>query len=116
MSIPELVDLVPEHNTLEGSKVKIDSILNLPLTFTGWELRESKHKKDGAEHCLTLQFDMNGIKHVVFTGSNVLIEQVNQFGAALPADSPRCFRAKIVKIGNYYKFARTEEKNALQPD
>ena len=36
MSIPELVDLVPEHNTLEGSKVKIDSILNLPLTFTGW--------------------------------------------------------------------------------
>ena len=110
MNIPELVDIVPDRNTLDGSKVKIDSVLNLPLTFTGWEIRESKHKKDGADKCLTLQFELNGMKHVLFTGSNVLIEQVNMFTASLPPVAPRVFRAKIVKIGNYYKFGRTEEK------
>ena len=109
MEIPELADIVPSHAALDGSKVKIDSILNLPLVFTGWSVRDSKHKKDGSTHCLTLQFEHDGEKHVVFTGSNVLLEQVQSFESAI-GDKPKIFKAKIVKIGNFYKFCRSDEK------
>lgn len=110
MEIPELADIVPSHCVLDGSKVRIDTILNIPLVFTGWAVRESKHKKDGSTHCLTLQFEQDGTKHVVFTGSNVLLEQVQSFETAIGPSKPKAFKAKIVKIGNFYKFARTEEK------
>ena len=39
--IPEIADMIPERETLDGSKAKIDSIINVPLIFTGWRINES---------------------------------------------------------------------------
>lgn len=108
--IPEIADMIPERETLDGSKAKIDSIINVPLIFTGWRINESKHKKHGSEQCLTLQFLKDGEKHVVFTGSNVLISQIEDFEAVRDKTQPKRFKAVIRKIDNYYKFCRSEEK------
>ena len=108
--IPEIADVIPDRETLDGSKVKIDSILNVPLIFTGWRIEESKHKKQGNDQCLTLQFILNGERHIVFTGSNVLISQIEAFDAVRDKEKPRKFKAVIRKIDNFYKFCRSEEK------
>lgn len=108
--IPEIADVIPDRETLDGTKVSIDSILNVPLVFTGWEIRPSKHKKPGNEQCLTLQFERNGQHHIVFTGSNVLISQIEAYEAARDKTKPRMFKAVIRKIDNFYKFGRSEVK------
>ncbi len=105
--IPEITDVIPDRETLDGTKVPIESILNVPLVFTGWEIRPSKHRKDGAENCLTLQFIQDGKKHITFTGSNVLINQIEAFDAV--CGDKRIFKAAIRKIDRFYKFCRTEE-------
>ena len=108
--IPEIADVIPDRETLDGTKVSIDSILNMPLVFTGWRIDASKHKKPGNEQCLTLQFIQNGQRHIVFTGSNVLISQIEAFDAARDKSKPRMFKAVIQKIDKFYKFCRSVEK------
>jgi len=110
--IPEIADVIPDRETLDGSKVSIESILNVPLVFTGWEIRPSKHKKPGNEQCLTLQFERNGQHYIVFTGSNVLISQIEAYEAARDKEKPRMFKATIRKIDNFYKFGRSEIGNS----
>ena len=105
-NIPEIADVILDRETLDGTKVPIDSILNVPLIFTGWDIRPSKHKKDGAESCLTLQFIQDGRKHITFTGSNVLIQQIEAFEAV--CGDKRVFKAAIRKIDKFFKFCRTE--------
>jgi len=107
--IPEIADVIPDRETLDGSKVNIDSILNMPLVFTGWRIDESKHKKPGNERVLTLQFIQGEQKHIIFTGSNVLISQIEAFEAVRDKSMPRMFKATIHKIDKFYKFGRTEK-------
>lgn len=108
--IPEIADVIPDRETLDGSKVNIDSILNMPLVFTGWRIDESKHKKPGNERVLTLQFIQGEQKHIIFTGSNVLISQVEAFEAVRDKTKPKMFLATIRKIEKFYKFCRSDEK------
>ncbi len=109
-NIPEFADVVPDTGNLEGDKMSIDAILNKPLTFTGWEVRTSKYKDKSGERCLTLQFLIDGVPHILFSGSGVLIEQLERFEAALKPDQPRRFRAMIRKIDRFYKFCRSDGK------
>ena len=108
--IPEIADVIPDRETLDGSKVNIDSILNMPLVFTGWRIDESKHKKPGNERVLTLQFIQVEQKHIIFTGSNVLISQIEAFEAVRDKTKQKMFRATIRKIEKFYKFCRSDEK------
>ena len=109
--IPEICDFLPEHEVLDGEKVKIDTILNIPLVFTGWTIGESDYQKKGAEEVLTLQFQRDdGQKNIIFTGSTVLIEQIREFEKAIEEKKIRKrFRAVIKKIDKFYKFCRTGE-------
>lgn len=105
--IPSVADLLPERKEpeLEGSKVKIASIFNLPILVTGWYIRPSK-KKDGTE-CLKMQFVMgeSNEKHVVFTGSTVMIKQIREVEAELAKRGlPKMFRTVVKQIDDYYKF------------
>lgn len=45
---------------------------------------------------MTLQFKLNDRKHIIFTGSDVLIGQVEKYESEIP------FLATIVKINRYY--------------
>lgn len=109
-NIPEFADVVPDIGNLEGDKMPFSDILNKPLTFTGWEVRASKYKDKSGEHCLTLQFLIDGVPHITFCGSDVLIDQLEKFEAALKPDQPRRFRAMIRKIDRFYKFCRSDGK------
>ena len=101
MNIPSVTDLVPDRDVLNGDKVRIESVLNLPLVVTGWEITRSKVKKD--EQCLKLQFELNGELHVCFTGSTVLISQIEAIEMELEKRNlPRKFWASIRQIGKFF--------------
>ena len=98
--IPSIADYIPEHHLLEGEKISIDAILNIQLTFTGWQYGKSKFQ-DGER--LTLQFTLDNVQRVVFTSSAVLIEQLRDFEKVCPSKQ---FVGTIRKIGKCYKFTK----------
>lgn len=87
------------HLPLEGRKTKIDNILDKEIFILGFKLTTSKYMRGtGSPKCLTLQFEIDGKKHVLFTGSMVLIEQISTYQTELP------FIATIKQIDRYYSF------------
>lgn len=103
--VPSVKDLIPGYVHFDGDSVNIASIFNLPITILGWHVGPSKQKK--GTQCLTLQFVRDGEdeKHVVFTGSDILIDQLREIEAALDERGlQHKFRCRIVKIRDYFKF------------
>lgn len=90
-------DFAEEPRPLEGEKTPIDSILNKELTVTGYKIGKTKYARGEADKCLTLEIEIDGVKRVVFTGSSVLIDQMEKYGCHVP------FVAEIVKINKYYR-------------
>lgn len=89
-------DFAEEESPLDGGKIKLDDLLNRELTVTGYKIRVSRFKEKGSGRCLTLQVEIDNAKHVAFTGSQVLIEQMEKYGHQLP------FLVTIKKIDRYY--------------
>ena len=104
--IPCIADFANNHTILEGKKVKISDIVNIPLVFTGWKISAShfKDKNSRSMKCLTLQFDKDGDKCIIFTSSSVLIQQITDFEKQSP--NSKKFKATIRHIDNrFYKFS-----------
>ena len=80
-----------------GDKKHLDEILNTEICITDFRIMESKHRQNS--QCLQIQFIMNGIVYVAFTGSSVLIDQVQSFSDKIP------FRTTVVKIDKYYSLS-----------
>lgn len=89
-------DFAQEEPVIEGSKAKMKEILDKEIEVLGYKLSSSKYKH--GEECLTLQFEIDGKKHIVFTGSSVLIEQCKKYKNEIP------FLATIKQIDKYYTF------------
>lgn len=70
-------------------------MLDKEIVVCAYRITDSKY---GEGSCLKLQFELDGEKHVLFTGSNVLIRQCEQYADRMP------FLARIVKPGKYYTF------------
>ena len=81
---------------LEGRKRKTEEILNLEVLVTGYRVAPSK-KNDGK--CLTLQFEVNNEKQIIFTGLGVLIDQIERYKEKIP------FYTKIIKVDKYFSFS-----------
>ena len=95
-----LRDIVKPRQSLIGSKVKIETILNRPLTFTDWAFAPSRQAL-GTMY-LILQFtEENGEQHVVMTGSVCLMQDLQMFEAA-KGHVP--FNAMIVRNGKAFVF------------
>jgi len=88
-------EFAEESGPLDGDKVRIDDVLNKELIITGYKIKESKYPKSGPK-CLTLQVVLDDKKYVLFTGSVVLLEQMEKYQDHLP------FIATIQKIDRYY--------------
>lgn len=100
-SVRRFSDFATNDKPLEGEKKRIDDVVNLEITVTGAKVRESKYKEEtGRKRYMTLQFEMEGSenKNVLFTGSEVLIGQIEKYREYLP------FATKIQKIDRYYTF------------
>lgn len=82
-----------------GDKIKIDDIVNKPIQAMSYRISDSKFRKPNCDKCLTLQIKYNGEDRVVFTGSNVLIGQIEIYKDKLP------FETIIIKSERFYTFS-----------
>lgn len=91
-------DFAKEQIMLEGSKVRIDEVVNREIYVTGCLIKSSRYKKNESGKYLTLQFNYTGDEelHVLFTGSDVIINQLERYADEIP------FVATIKKINRYY--------------
>jgi hypothetical protein len=89
-------EFATDDRPLAGEKVRIESILNQEILITGYRLTESKFSKSNSPKCLTVQFSQGEPQHVFFTGSSVLINQLEKYGEEIP------FLTTIRKIERYY--------------
>lgn len=89
-------DFAEPSKILDGDKIRIDEIINIEVTVIGYRVAVSKYEKNKSGKCLTLQVEINGVRRVVFTGSDVLIGQLETYCDKIP------FIATIKKIDRYY--------------
>jgi hypothetical protein len=87
-----------EPMPLEGTKVKLDDIVNREILVLDYRVKSSHYKKANCEFCLTLQFKLDDKTSVMFTGSNVLRDQMERYKIEMP------FITTIKKIDRYYTF------------
>lgn len=92
----KFTDFAHEEVPLAGAKMKINNILNREIFVTGCRIKTSKFRENGTSKCLTLQFELDDQKYVLFTGSSILIEQIEKYHHEIP------FVATIKKIDRYY--------------
>jgi hypothetical protein len=89
-------DFAEDPEILDGNKIRIDDVLNRELVVTGYSVKDSKYSKNKSGKYLTLQIRIDNDKRVIFTGSDVLIEQMQQYGDKVP------FLAVIRKVDRFY--------------
>jgi RNA-directed DNA polymerase len=75
------------------------AIINRKTLIIGFRLSDSKYSKNNNSQCLTLHIEMDGKRYVVFTGSVILIEQIEKYKEEIP------FLATIKQIDKYYTFS-----------
>ena len=109
-NIPDVSDIIPDYVVLDGDKVEIETILNLPIIVTGWIIGPSKHNK--GEEYLRFQFVRDGEsdRFVCMGSYTVLMDQLREIEAVLDErKQPRKFRAVVKKAGRCYKFCKKDE-------
>jgi len=89
-------DFADDPAILDGAKIKIDDVLNQELVIIGYAVKDSKFSKNKSGKYLTLQVKIDSEKRVLFTGSDVLIEQMEKYGEKIP------FFAVIRKVDRFY--------------
>lgn len=90
-------NIKPKISTLVGDKIKIERVLNREITVTNYRVEPSKVREN--TKCLHLELQMNGNKHVLFSGSSILIQMIEKVDREkLP------FVTTIVKEGEHCEF------------
>jgi hypothetical protein len=90
---------LPRSDHFVGDKIEMTKILNREIIVLGFKIEQSKFSKNKSGNCLHIQVELDGVKHVVFTGSDVLIGQIQQVPAGgIP------FSATITKSQKYFEF------------
>jgi hypothetical protein len=89
----------PSTNRLTCEKIKIAKILNKEIIVKGYRLETSKFGKNKSGKCLYLQIELEKNNHIVFTGSDVLIDLIQQVD-----DEHFPFVATIIKEGESFEF------------
>ena len=92
-------DFATEPNAMTGDKIKIEDVLDKEIEVTGYKISDSKFAKKSSDKVLTLQFKLDGENRILFTGSNVLMEQVEKYQDEMP------FTATITKVNKFYTFS-----------
>ena len=67
----------PNINYFIGDKIKIDRLLNKEIIVYKYKIEDSKFQKKNNK-CLYLQIKLNDMDYVVFSGSRILIEMIEQ--------------------------------------
>jgi hypothetical protein len=91
-------DFAQEPQPLEGDKLRLDDVINQEIIITAFDIRTSRYSKNKSGKYLTLQFKHSGSEElfILFTGSDILIEQILKYEEEIP------FMTTIKKINKYY--------------
>lgn len=71
-------NITQESKSFTGDKIKMSKILNKEIVVCDFKIVESKYAEKGNGKCMHLQIEINGNKHVVFTGAVSLAEAIQQ--------------------------------------
>jgi hypothetical protein len=98
LAYPKFSDFNTNHKVFDGKKISIETILNNEILIKAFKIGASKFK---TKEYATIQFNYknpenNNENYIVFTGSGVVIDQLNQNKEHLP------FFTIIRKIDKYY--------------
>ncbi len=96
-NLPRFSVFARDKLPMVGDKVRLGEILNKDIVVTDYRIMKSKHR-DGGE-CLQLQILFDDRVCVVFSGSGVLIHQIQSATDEIP------FAAQITKVDKYFSFA-----------
>lgn len=91
-------DFAKEDIVLDGEKIRIEDVLNKEIVVLNYRICNSQYKKNKSGKYLSLQIELDDNKYILFTGSDVLMRQADQYKNEMP------FMAKITKIDRYYTF------------
>lgn len=92
-------DFAKESAILDGNKLSMSEIINREILIIGYRLAESKYSKNNNPKCLTLHIELDDKRYVVFTGSVILIEQIEKYKGEIP------FLTTIKQVDKYYTFS-----------
>jgi len=92
---------------MDGKKVTLVAIINRPIIVLKYRIKNTKFEDAKNSHCLTVQFEYadengeqkDGEHFVFFSGSSVLMEQLETYKEKIP------FSATIKKVGKYFTFS-----------
>ena len=88
-----------DEEQLAGQKIKIADVIDKEIVVKNYRITGSKYSdKTTKKQCLTLQIEIDDKAYVLFTGSTVLIGQIDKYKDELP------FLATIQKIDKFYSF------------
>lgn len=90
----------PALKGLEGQKIHINKVLNREITVCKYRVEDSKFKEQNYDKCLQIELELGGVKHVLFTGSKILTETIQQ----IPVDNFP-FVTTIVEENGRYEFS-----------
>lgn len=93
---PKFSDFAEESKVFDGDKKRIEDILNQEILILDFKVKVSKKKQDTLY--VTIQFKVGEIYYIVFTGSGVLMNQLEKYKDSIP------FYTTIKKIDRYYTF------------
>lgn len=103
MGIPTFKELVPQSEVFDGDKIAIEKVIDKPIIIIGFKIKPSK-KNNGM--CCYINFyfkdDENQTHYVLFTGSAVIKDQLEQVENARKTSSFMEFETTIKKVTNYY--------------
>ena len=88
-------DFAKDEVALDGEKIKLKDILNQEILILRYSIHKSKFKD---ENYLTIQFEKDTKRYIIFTGSCVLMDQIEKYADKIP------FLAVIRDFGKYYAF------------
>ena len=93
-------DFATDDGVLTGDKLRLEDVLGKEIIVKGYKISNSKYGKKGEDKkVLTLQFELEGVDYIIFTGSNVLMDQIEKYKSEIP------FMTKIEKINTFYSFS-----------
>lgn len=89
----------PKTDRFVGDKIKIAKILNQEIIVHGFKLDKSRYEKSNSDKCLHLQIEFKGSKFLLFTGSKILADAIQQ----VPKDQFP-FQTTITQEGEAFQF------------
>lgn len=89
---------IQTKEVLIGEKISIHKVLNRPVIVISSRVTESKFSKNNSK-CLALQIELEGAKRVLFSGSQILIKQIEQV-----PEGEYPFETEIIKQGEHFEF------------